>query len=274
MQEDRSTYKRLFIGFDIECPWPNNFPAGRILNSNDRHLTMAFLGQAPFEKTLEFVHSLSLPFKVGLAGQFNRCLLLPPKQPHVLAWNIDWFENNNDLLGFWRVLTDQLKLNQLPVSENESFLPHVTLSRMPFIVKDWEKAFTPLPFIAKNLHLYESLGHSTYKSCWKLALKPPFNQITSTSFQLHGNSIEQLYLHAQVALSFLQPKFLPFIRTEIPSDNLLEVKFELINTIERHQDEIQGVFKSVDFEQAIRTEEDGTLTWMMEVQTPKDFFRN
>lgn len=262
----RSAQKRLFIGFSIDCPWPQMMPAGRVLKEEHRHITLVFMGQAPFEKTIEVLNDLPIPFKIGLAGQFNRCLLLPPQQPQVLAWNVDWFENGKDLLGFWRDLKDLLKAHNLPLVDHKGFLPHVTMARAPFIVKDWEKSFTPLPFIVKKLHLYESVASIHYEPLLTFTLKSPIEQLTKNSVMLRGKDLEQLYVNAQVALSFIHLGFLPFISNEMPSDNLLEIKFDIERKIDSAQDVIKGAFKTVVFPDGYTLEEDDTLSWIMHIE--------
>jgi hypothetical protein len=45
--------KRLFIAANVTAAWPREFPAGRILTEESRHLTMAFLGVTSLSHLLE-----------------------------------------------------------------------------------------------------------------------------------------------------------------------------------------------------------------------------
>jgi RNA 2',3'-cyclic 3'-phosphodiesterase len=40
--------KRLFFAFEVDAPWPEALPSGRILEPSCRHMTLAFLGNIPF----------------------------------------------------------------------------------------------------------------------------------------------------------------------------------------------------------------------------------
>ena len=67
--------KKLFFGFEVCAPWPEELPQGRVLEKENRHMTFAFLGQTDYPRLMDKLPSLPYPpFKVGLSGQFDQCL--------------------------------------------------------------------------------------------------------------------------------------------------------------------------------------------------------
>ena len=64
--------KRLFFAFEVQAPWPKPIPAGRRLDEAHRHMTVAFLGEADYDRLQAALPKFPVPpFKVGLAGFFR-----------------------------------------------------------------------------------------------------------------------------------------------------------------------------------------------------------
>src|ERR1700722_13001954 len=156
--------QRLFFGFEAEAPWPEQFPAGRLLDKNCRHMTLAFLGQAPFLKLAQHMETFPIPpFRVGIAGKFDKIVFLPEKKPRVVAWHVDWFDDAISLTGYHQALISWLQKQGFYPDSRKEFLPHVTICRVPFDPHQWKKRFIPLPMVIKNIHLYESIGQLKYE---------------------------------------------------------------------------------------------------------------
>ncbi len=259
--------KRLFFGLDLSAPWPAQLPHGRVLNEEDRHLTLAFLGNASVSKLMEILPSMPLPpCRIGFGGLFDQCLFLPKRCPHVVAWHIQWLKERPSLSLYQQQLAEWLKNNDFSVSEKESFLPHVTLCREPFHISHWKEAFSPLPLYTRSLHLYESLGHSRYRSCWHLPFKPPFEEKEHTAdiaFTILGQDLEQLYLHAYLAMAFKFPPLLDYFNSESVLSNLDDVVIELNHVITRADMDIGCPFKAISFHGVIQQDEEGDLKWEM-----------
>lgn len=136
-------------------------------------------------------------FSVGLAAVFDRPLFLS----HVVAWHVDWLEEG--LVAYQKKLIEHLHLE-------DRFLSHVTIARKPCDEPAWKKAFFPLPLYVKNLHLYESLGNSHYKSVWEHAIQAPFEEIEHTA-DLAFLVRPPHFLHAQLALAFYFPAFIRYL---------------------------------------------------------------
>lgn len=264
METDR---RRLFFGLEVKAPWPDSLPDGRHLTELNRHMTLAFLGEVNFAELESLLPSCPQPsFKVGLGGFFDQCLILPPRHPNVVAWHVKWLEDVQTLLTFRDQLNQWLLTNQFPVSHPErDFLPHVTLCRRPFKEQEWKQAFISLPLFVASLHLYQSLGHCRYQSIWYYPILSPFEEIEHTAdiaFHIKGINIQQLHQHAQLALSFKDPRLLSYL-SEVNTDASLEdVIMTLNETIAKMDAEIGCSFKAISFHDDL-TEENGILTWEM-----------
>ena len=193
---------RLFFALQVVSPWPDRLPPGRFIAEEHRHLTLAFLGESNMPDLESFPKP---PFSIGLSGFFDKLVLLPKHvHPHVAAWHIHWLEGEQILNAYQKQVLQFLKLNESP------FLPHVTIAREPFDKEAWEHQFELLPMYVKDVRLCELLGYSQYRTIWAYPLQAPFEEHEHTAdiaFVIRGD----LYLHAQLALSFKFPPFLPYI---------------------------------------------------------------
>lgn len=260
-------YKRLFFGIDVSAPWPEELPEGRILDESSRHLTLAFLGKVDFAQLSLVLPTMPQPhFKLGLAGWFSECLFLPEKHPHVAAWQVEWFDDPAPLLDFYQRLNEWLKEQNLLPREPQHFLPHVTICRSPFLVKQWKKAFEPLPMAMRTIHLYESFPQSHYESCWEIPLKAPFEEIEHTAdiaYIIRGENPQQLFNHAFAALAFKYPPFLPYFIPGSKEDSLEEIIMKLNEVVAKTDAEVGCPIKAVSFHGTIEQEKDQTLSWEM-----------
>jgi len=267
-RKQKDERKRVFFAFEVKAPWHDQLPDGRILSESDRHLTLAFLGDIHFPSLERILSSFPKPpFKVGMVGQFNKCLFLPPKRPNVVAWHIDWFDKGDGPAIFQQKVIQWLQ--QHGFSENHSkqhFLPHVTIARRPFQISEWKQIFHPLPVMITNIHLYESLPGLTYRPCWTYCLKPPFEEIEHTAdiaFLIRGENLLQLHYHALTALTFLSPLLLSYLPRKTKIKNLDDLIIDL-NALITEGDIEKGVpLKAVSFHGEIIEEEDHTLLWEM-----------
>lgn len=267
-QEKNLEEKRLFFGYGVEAPWPENTPKGHILDVQQRHLTLAFLGNVPFQKTLSLLHTFPIPnFKVGLVGQFDRCLFLPEQTPRVVAWHVNW-DNSKGVQQFQKSLVQWLQANSFKIENSRTFLPHVTICRTPFKAQDWKEAFSPLPCLMRSFHLYESMGNLKYQSRWQYDLLLPFEEIEHTAdiaFRIRGENMQQLYLNAQYALAFHYPNILPFLDNTVAVTSLDHTISALNALVCKVDAEIGCPFKAVSFHGKLQQEINHTLYWEMVV---------
>jgi len=258
--------KRVFFALEVVSPWPQNLPAGRMLDENHRHMTIAFLGWSDFSTLKNSLESFPLPpFKVGMAGKFDKCLFLPKRHPRVVAWHVEWIDGAAAIQTFQKALIAWLQFHNFQPDVRD-LLPHVTICRAPFDRDGWEKNFTPLPMIINNIHLYESLGQLVYEPLWTYPLVPPFQEVDHTAdlaFNIHGESLEQLQRHAFVALAFKFPQILDFSSHLKHPNALDDIVLGLNHVVALADSTIGCPFKAVSYHGDITETEDGILTWEM-----------
>lgn len=259
--------KRLFFGFEINALWPQDLPKGRILEESCRHMTLAFLGQTDYAKLTEILPALPVPpFKVGQVGHFDRCLFLPENHPRVVAWHLKLLNPKHLFESYYKEICQWLKDRHFHVDERDHFLPHATLCRAPFQIRDWKSQFHKLPFMTKDLHLYESLGQLQYKSCWSYSIKPPFEEIEHTAdiaFRIHGDNLQDLLRNAFMALAFKHPQLLAYSVMLKDIEELDDIIIHLNDIIGKADMDIGCPYKAVSYHGKVHQEQDQTLTWEM-----------
>ena len=253
------------MGFEVHAPWPSDLPKARQIDVSQRHLTVAFLGKTSFEKVEGFLPRMPKPsFLLGHVGVFDSCLFLPPKVPRVIAYHVKSL-GPDPLFNYQKKLAAFLE-NEGYQLEKRDFLPHVTLGRSPLIQADWENHFFPLPLYYTSLHLYESLGNSHYQSLWSFFLQAPFTEIehaADIAFYIYGESVEQVHLHAQVALVFECPALIEYIELEKPRESVEAIVIQLNEMVTKADQDVGTPFKAVSFHGEIQKNKQGLLEWEM-----------
>lgn len=255
---------RLFFGIDIHAPWPENFPEGRVLAEADLHLTLAFLGEVEEKKVSELAECPLPSFLLAPFGYLDKCLFLPKKEePRVVSWHLQW--KDSAVSSFQKILVQWLAEKDFSVS-TKPWLSHVTVCRAPFNAEEWQSTFQPLPCYAKAFHLFESLGHSTYRSLCSKPFQAPFEEIEHTAdiaFAVYGNDLSSLYEHAALALSFVHPPFFSYVEKPSFFSSLEDIIIELNRILSLADAEIGCPFKAVSFHGEIEMTDNGLMKWEM-----------
>lgn len=258
--------KRLFFGVEVHAAWPSSLLHGRILDETQRHLTLAFLGNVPFAPLAKILNDCpSLPMRTGSVGFFDSCVMLPPRHPHVVAWQANWWSGGSQLQDYQLILSEWLAAHHYAV-DRRPWKPHVTLCRQPFIIEEWLKAFKPLPFYTSHVHLYESKGDLRYLPIVSFPVQAPFEEISHTAdlaFNVYGESLQQLYFHAFAALALNAPELIDYLILGKPIASLVDIIVLLNAIICRADAEIGCPMKAVSFHGEIMVQLDSLLKWEM-----------
>jgi 2'-5' RNA ligase len=257
----------LFFGIEAVAPWPHSFPKGRLIHEGERHATLAFLGKVDWSKLSPLLSSFPKPeFKVGLAGIFDKTLFLPKRHPHVVSWHIEFFETLVALVNYQKQICNWLiGIGFPPHSHEDGWLPHVTLARQHFDLEAWKAAFTTLPVFFNAIHLYESVGNLRYTSLWSFPLPFPWTEIEHTAdiaFIIRGQTLQQIYRHALLALAFKFPQLLSHLPVSIDPTSLDDVIILLNEAISLADQAVGCPFKAVSFHGELENFEN-ILYWEM-----------
>ena len=243
--------QRLFFGLEVDSPWPSFYPEGRLISEKQRHITLAFLGFVDPTALQKSIEKIPLPsFSIGPVGFCDQLLFLPEERPRTVSWHIEWLSEERELSGYRVELLHWLdKLGYR--TDRRPFLPHLTIARTPFKREEWE-GFSSQPFITKALHLYESIGNLHYPSRWQFPLEPAFEEFEHTAdlaFSVRASNLQQLYLHAALALSFKFPPLIAYLKR--PNNKTIGDFFDVISALNELiavADQEQGCpFKAVSY---------------------------
>lgn len=256
--------RRLFFGFGVEAPWPKSYPRGRIIPDSMRHMTLAFMADASPEKLMQLKFPLP-DLKRGLAGYFDEPIFLPPKHPRVVSWHPK-MSHLRQVAAYQQKLTEWLQLmGYEPDHPDRPWLGHVTVARGPFDIDQWRRQFQCLPFLSTHLNLYESVGNLRYEVLASHTLPPPFEEIPHTAdiaFRIYGNSLEEIFERALLALAFRVPDLLMYRAPADPLESVEDIVRHLNRSITL-MDVKQGCpLKSVSFSGEVKLLEE-ELIWEM-----------
>jgi len=231
-----------------------------------RHMTLAFLGSAAPSRVLDAITLFPQPpFALGPVGIFDSCLPLPPRQPRLIAWHVDFLQRSDLLASFHRLLVVWLERHGLISAHADRFCPHVTLCRRPKQLADWEQAFTPLPLFIRAITLFSSLGASQYQPLWSYPLIAPFEELDHTAdiaFCVRATTLQELYQHAQFGLAFSFPPLLHYLDREGQPDTLEAIVSALNARIAIADQEVGCPYKAVSYHGDVY-ERNGLLEWEM-----------
>ncbi len=259
--------ERLFFAIDTICPWPEEFPEGRVLLEKDRHMTLAFLGETNATALMAALPKAPVPaFRIGLAGCFDEPLFLPVKHPRTAGWHVRLFEGEETFFLYRQQLVDWLVEAGFLHRPERDFLPHTTIARNPKNLSEWKDSFSSYPLYLRDIHLYRSLGRSRYESLWSYPILAPFEEVEHTAdlaFLVRGKDWDSLYLHAGLALAFEFPPLLAFFEIKKPCASFAELIVGLNDLVSKADAELGAPFKAVSYHGDVTICANGIWEWEM-----------
>jgi RNA 2',3'-cyclic 3'-phosphodiesterase len=258
---------RIFFGLDINAPWKESEPSGRYIDKSLRHITLIFVGEVADEKVNSIIPILPTPsFKISPSGIFDKVLALPYKHPNVISYEAHFYTYLEELKNYKNSLLSFLEENGISLKvQYKDFLPHASLCRRPFVISEWKKEFSKLPFFGTRVVLYESLGNSVYRTLWSYDFIPPFSEIDHTAdiaFDIRGENFFQLYANGFIALSFADEKLAGYFLENEKIENLDDVIISLNKIVTNLDTQIGSPFKGVSFQSNLK-HKDNFLEWEM-----------
>ncbi len=231
----------LFFGVEVNSPWPEIWPEGRVIEEPFRHITIDFLGN----KRVELPKIAPM---IGTCGFFDQTIF---PNSRCVSWHVHFLNQE--------IATLQKQISDKP------WLPHLTVCRKPFHRDEWAAFFRPLPCFAKALHLYKSLGFSHYETLWSHAFLPPFEEIEHTAdvaFNIFGINLDHLYENAFTALAFKHP---PLVLLWKPKHiATLDEVIIALNKVVQAADRTEGCpFKAVSFHGEVKPFQQQFIQWEM-----------
>ncbi|NGX63060.1 MAG: RNA 2',3'-cyclic phosphodiesterase [Candidatus Anoxychlamydiales bacterium] len=259
--------KRLFFGFEIQTLWPKTFTAKKIIKEENRHITLLFLGENIIEDIEKHLQDLpSLDTNIPLAGFFDKTLFLPEKNPRLVAYRANFFDKSKEVKNFQNELFEFFKKKNFSIKQNSNFLPHVTVCRENFSIKEFKENFYFFPFYIKSFNLYESFQNSEYKTLWKKDFQKPFQEFFHTAdiaFIIKGENFSSLLLNSFIALAFKEFSILNYFNELKSVTSLDDVIINLNEIITKAEiDGLHMPFKAVSFHSDIETKQN-LLHWEM-----------
>ena len=245
----------LFLGLEAVLP---SLPelGGRAIKREFLHLTLLFFGKVKEGELIEKLKISPIPsFKICPAAKSSRILHLS----HVLALDIE-FMNKSDLLFQWKNSLEFF----FSYKESRPYLPHVTITRQSDRSLADQSLLFPIPCYFKNLHLYQGLGNSEYSVLWTHPFSPIFEPLDHTAdygFVIFGESYNDLYLHALMALSDDYHALRPHLH-QVECAQIEDVIIHLNKVLSFVDQEVGIGIKAVSFHAKI-SESNGILKWEM-----------
>ncbi len=258
--------KRLFFGFEVHAPWPDSLPEAKTLKAKHRYMTLLYLGDTSYKKIRGLIPKMPNPsFQVGPLGISDASLCLPKRHPDVITWHVEPF-GSDPVAHYQDEVTDFFIKNGYEIEEKKQ-IKHITLGRSATLKKVAKKTFRPLPLYFSNFHLYESLKGGHYDPIWTLDLLPPFEEVDKGYFTLYGESFQQIFLNAQIALAFKFPDLVPFLDPFYKVRNLHDGGIRLTTIINTAYREAKVPIESAFFPDDGKKEK-RILTWDLIAKFP------
>jgi len=264
MRDEKKT-NRLFIGASVVAVWPDKFLSNEIIKEENRHFTILFFGGQDQDAKNILMNFPKPESILSPTGVFSNYVGLPKRSPHLVAMegkiitgmNIEDYRNN---ISRWSEMQKiDFKKPKRP------FYPHLTICRKHPDIFKWESSKIKIPFYIDGINLYQSLGKSEYERLKTYPLVPAFEQIHHTAdiaFLIRGESLQSIFINAQIALAFTYPDILDFLKTDVEISSQDQIVMKLNKVISNIDIEVGCPFKAVSFHGSF-TQQLGYTQWEM-----------
>lgn len=251
-----------FFGFEIHSPFIEVFSYNKIGEKGSPFLPFLSFEETIFQKVCALLDYVPHPFfQVGPVALLETCFLLRNRTLENLTlqirrFGVDLIQPYQKLLHTYFIQEgcqpDRVPLTQSIVCKPVSFLQKSRTNGEQF------------PLYLLKLHLYKRCEEERYISIWTRPLLPPFKEVKQGNFILYGENFQQIFLHAQIALSFKFPAFTPFIDDTYQVRNLHDGGVRLLTLIYKACDVIKMPIKKAIFPD-YGAKEQGLLKWELSV---------
>jgi len=257
---------RLFIGASVVATWPELFPSDEVIKEENRHITILFFGgldQNSKDILMAFPKPDSILSPVGL---FSKYVGLPKRSPHLVAMEGKMIAGT-DLENYRNQISKWSEIKKIDFKKpKRPFYPHLTICRKNTNIPKWESEKIKIPFYVDGINLYQSHGNSEYEKLKTYLLIPVFEEIQHTAdiaFYVRGESLQSMFINAQMALAFKCPSFLDFLETDVKISSHEQIIMKLNKIVANVDIEIGSPFKAVSFHGFFTKSELGYNQWEM-----------
>jgi 2'-5' RNA ligase len=256
--------KRLLFGLEAHAPWPESLADVKTLKARHRHLTLVYFGDVSYKKLHDEIRYMPKPdFRVGPVAISDSSLSLSNRSPDMIAWHVDPF--GSDLINDYQYELVEYFTEKGYDFDKKKYVKHITLGKSSLLKKEMKKSFKPLPLYFSNLHLYESLKGDQYEPIWTYDLLPPFEEGKGGQFILYGESFQQIFLNAQIALAFKCPELVPFLDPSYQVRNLHDGGIRLTTLLNQAYRALKIPIEKATFLDSGKQDK-GILSWPLQVK--------
>lgn len=260
----KSDEKRLLFGFEAHAPWPEVLPDLKTLKAKHRLLTLLYFGDVSYKKLHDVIRYMPKPpFRVGPVAISDACLCLPNRAPDIITWHVHHF-GEDPINDYQHQIVEYFTQNGYDF-EKKKYIKHITLGKSAALRNEMKKNFRPLPLYFSNLHLYESHKGEQYEPIWTYDLFPPFEEQKDGQFILYGESFQQVFLNAQIALAFKCPELVPFLDPSYQVRNLQDGGIRLTTILNQAYRAIKIPIENATFPESGKQSK-GLLSWPLQVE--------
>ena len=249
----------LFFGFEVQTPFVETLLKDQMGKMQISPLPFLFFQESVCQKVDDLVCKMPEPsFRVGPIALAEAA---PSISNHILG-NVQLCMKRfgADLIGPYQKLLRHYFIQEGCQMNKKNYTKQIFWKGPSLFSQKIEDIFHPFPFYFLNFHLYKRCEKRRYVRIWTHDFLPPFKEVESGNFILYGESFQQIFLNAQIALSFKFPAFTAFIDDKYRVRNLHDGGVRLMTLIYKVCDAIKIPIRKAIFPDHGKQEK-GLLKW-------------